>query len=240
MDYPGEIKPVNRKFAFLRIIGRVNDEYSQHLAETILRYFLGLLKIRKAGVDALKSEEFVPKETVSLKTVKDILNGMFDIGTGMSASPAIVFHALCNVVQPFLWKDVVVSPLKHHMAADVSSNAIGDVEAYKNEVPFMSAEIKHKIAINDSIVLTFSQKTARVPLRFILTTTKVGSSYRDDNILISNVTDVVCQYLHTCIIHDATIVKTFLTQLRMEIMGSTDIGADNKGEIDEIFRQSAV
>jgi len=240
MDYPGEIKPLNRKLAFLRVIGRVNDEYSQHLAETILRYFLGLLKTRKAAVDALKTGEFVPKEAVSLKTVKDILTGVFDIGTGMSASPAIVFHALCIVVQPFLWDDATVSPLKHHTAADATSKAIGDVEAYKNEAPFMSAEIKHKLTIDESIVLTFSQKTANVPLRFILTTAKIAPKYTDDNILIGNVTDVVLQYLHTYIIRDAHIAKTFLTQLRTEIMGSNDIGADNKGKVDEIFRQFAV
>lgn len=239
MDYPGEIKPINRKNAFLRIVGRVNDDYSQHLAETILRYFLGLLKKRKAAVDALKAGEFTPKEAVSLKTVKDILTGLFDIGTGMSASPAIVFHALCIVVQPFVWEGVTVSPLKHHTAADATSNAIGDVEAYRHETPFMSAEIKHKLTIDDSIVLTFSQKTASVPLRFILTTKAVASTYTDDNILIGNVTDVVLNYLHTCIVRDPLVAKTFLTQLRMEIMVSNDIGGDNKGKIDDIFRQSA-
>ena len=240
MDYPGEIKPLNRKLAFLRIIGRVNDEYSQHLSETILRYFLGLLKTRKAAVDVMKVSEFVAKETVSLNTVKDILTRVFDIVTGMSASPAIVFHTMCVVVQPFVWEGVTVSPLKHHTAADATSKAIGDVEAYKNDTPFMSAEIKYKLTIDESIVLTFSQKTSNVPLRFILTTAKVASKHTDDNILIGNVTDVVLQYLHTYIIRDAHIAKTFLTQLRKDIMGSNDIGADNKGKVDEIFRQSAV
>jgi hypothetical protein len=147
---------------------------------------------------------------------------------------------MCVVVQPFVWEGVTVSPLKHHTAADATSKAIGDVEAYKNDTPFMSAEIKYKLTIDESIVLTFSQKTSNVPLRFILTTAKVASKHTDDNILIGNVTDVVLQYLHTYIIRDAHIAKTFLTQLRKDIMGSNDIGADNKGKVDEIFRQSAV
>ena len=238
MDYPGEIKPSNRKSAFLRIISRVNEDYSQHLAETILRYFLGLLKVRKASVDSLTTKVFVSKD-ISFDTVTAVLTKMFDIGSGMSASPAIVFHAMCIVVQPFLWPGVVISPLKHHTAADSSSKAIGDVEAYKGESPFLSAEIKHKLVITDSIALTFSQKTANVPLRFILTTKAVKSMY-NDTVLIGNVTDVVLQYLHTCIPHDRAIAKKFIVTLRTEMMSSTDIGADNKAKIDEIFTGSAV
>ena len=128
-----------------------------------------------------------------------------------------------------------MSPLKRHTASDSTSRAIGDVEAYRNEVPFLSVEIKHKLKIEDSMIRIFSQKTKDVPLRFMLTTNAIHTKYTDDNILIGNVTDVLLQYIHSAIIHEPEIAKTFITRLREALVGSPDISTTNKTKISELF-----
>lgn len=235
MSYPGEINPAKSKLAFLRLTNRVNEDTNRNVAETILRYFLRRLQESKVKVDSLVGERLETDKKVSIKTLNDILDEMFNLGAGMSATPAIVTHTAFSVIQPHIWKDIGMSPLKRHTASDSTSQAIGDVEAYRNEVPFLSVEIKHKLKIEDSMVRIFSQKTKDVPLRFMLTTSAIHTKYTDDNILIGNVTDVLLQYLHSVIIHEPDIAKTFVTRLREALIGSPDVSATNKTKISELF-----
>jgi hypothetical protein len=240
LDYPGEINPVKSKLAFLRIINRINEEGDTHTAETVLRYFLHRLKEKKGRVDAIVGDLILTDKYVSLKTGQDILNDIFGLGAGISATPAIVIHTAFSIVQPYIWKDVQVSPLKRHTASDSTSKAIGDVEAYRNDAPFLSVEVKHKLQIDDTMIRTFLQKTGNIPLRFMLTTRAVHTKYTEENVLIGNVTDLVMQYLHSVTVHNPAIGSAFVTSLRAALVGSPDIGADNKAKIAEIFTKHLV
>lgn len=232
MDYPGEITPVKSRLAFLRLVNRVNEDSSPEVPITVLRYFLHRLQASKETVDALVSKGVSVKTSVSLEKIHTILDEMFDIGSGMSATPAIVVHTLFSVVQPHLWKDVILAPLKRHTASDSTSQAIGDVEAYKGTTPFLSVEIKHKLDIDNSMIRIFTQKTSGTFLRFMLTTKNIHTKYTEDNILIGNVTNIVLQYLHMTGIRDNTL---FVTQLRDALLGSPDVSATNKTKISELF-----
>jgi hypothetical protein len=97
--------------------------------------------------------------------------------------------------------------------------------------------VKHKLDIDDTIVRTFTQKTAGVPLRFILTTKAINPRYTEDNILIGNVSEIALQYLHMVSIHDADVAIHFLTRLREALVGSPDIGGDNKSKIAAIISE---
>lgn len=240
LDYPGEITPAKSKRAFLRIINRVNEDSSREVAETILRYFLGQLQSTKEKVNILVTETVSANRPVSLKVLKDILDELFDIGSGMSASPAVVIHTTFLMVQPHLWSDMTLAPLKRHTASDSTSGAIGDVEATRNDVSFLSVEIKHKLEIDDSMIRTFSQKTEGIPMRFMLTTRNIHTKYTDDNILIGNVTTLALQYIHSVHFYDSDFNAKFATQLRDALIGSPDISATNKTKISEIFTKHLV
>jgi hypothetical protein len=235
MDYPGEIKPVVSKNAFLRIVNRINDDPSQTVAETILRYFLKRLHEQKERVAVLSGNVVVATSRVSLKTLRDLLQDVFGVGAGMSATPAIVTHTAFSLIQPHLWEGVQMAPLKRHTASDSTSKAIGDVEGYKGDAPFVSVEIKYNIDIDDTMIRTFSTKTGSIPLRYMLTTRGIRTKFTDENILIGNVTDVVLQCLHGVMIHDADICATFATRLREALIASPDIGSSNKTKIADAF-----
>lgn len=232
MDYPGEIKPRESKLAFLRLINRINEDSSLHVPTTILRYFLYRLQMSKQAVDALVSNPIPLGRHVTLPLVQRMLHDLFDIGSGMSVTPAIVVHTLLSIVQLTLWKDVELSPLKRHTASDSTSHAIGDVEAYQNMSPFLSVEVKYKIGIDDTIIRTFTQKTSGVPIRFLLTTQNIDTKYTEDNILIGNVTNVVLQYLH---IVSSQHHVDFVTLLRSALLENPDLSPTNKTQISEVF-----
>lgn len=237
MDYPGEINPTKSKLAFLRIVNRINLDYSQPLAETMLRYFFKRLQAQMEGVNALASTGLVAVRKASLKDVRDILSKLFGPGAGLSATPAIVIHTAFSIAQVYIWTGVEMTPLKRHTASDSTSKAIGDVEAYRGESPFLSVEVKHKLDIDDTIIRTFTQKTGGVPLRFILTTKAINPRYTEDNILIGNVSEIALQYLHMVSIHDPDVAVHFLTRLREALVGSPDIGGDNKSKISTIIAE---
>jgi hypothetical protein len=239
MNYPGEINPTNSKLAFLRLINRVNEDPSPAVAETILRYFFHRLQLSKGKVDILARETLSSDRPISLEALRNLLTDIFDLGAGMSASPAIVVHTAFSVAQPFLWNDVEMTPLKRHTASDSTSRAIGDVEAYRKESPFLSVEIKHKLQIDSTMIRTFSQKTGAVPMRYMLTTAAIRTKYTDDNILIGNVTDVTLHTLHSVLYREPTIPMTFAIRLREALIGSPDISATNKAKISELFTKHA-
>ena len=235
MDYPGEIKPLTMRRAFLRILSRLNESYSQPLAETMLRMFLGQLKARQTTVEGLQTQTASFAESVPIQTVVKLLNGIFDLGSGVSMTPAIVAHTAFSVVGPTLWPSLQMVPLKHHTAADSSSKAFGDVEGTREGTPALSIEIKHAMTVTDGIIRTFSQKTTTIPFRYILTTKKVATSYTEDDILIGNVTEVLAQLLHSCRVQVPTIAATFVAELRAALMRNVDLGSSNKSKIDTLF-----
>jgi hypothetical protein len=238
MTYPGEIKPLAMRWAFLRILSRLNESYSQPLAETMLRTFLGQLKARQTEVEGLQTRTVSIVASVPIQTVVNLLNGIFDLGSGVSVTPAIVVHTAFAVVGSTLWPSVTMVPLKHHTAADSGSKAFGDVEGTQEGTPALSIEIKHNLSITDGIVRTFSQKTSAIPVRYILTTKKIATSYTEDDILIGNVTEVIAHLLCSCRLRVPTIATTFVTELRKAMMHNVDLGASNKLKIDTLFTES--
>lgn len=237
MKYPGEIKPLPMRWAFLRILSRLNEDYSQPLAETMLRTFLTQLKARQTTVEGLQTQSVSLATSVPLQTVVKLLNGIFDLGSGVSVTPAIVVHTAFTVVGQTLWPTIAMIPLKHHTAADSGSKAFGDVEGTREGTPALSVEIKHNLAITDGITRTFAQKTAAIPFRYILTTKKITTSYTEDDILIGNVTEVITQLLHSCRVQVPTISATFVAELRTAMMRNVDLGASNKTKIDSLFTE---
>jgi DNA (cytosine-5)-methyltransferase 1 len=231
LDYPGEITPSPLKHAFLRLLNRVNVDYSQPLAETMLRYVLQRLTIHKHAVEALvgssRASRVLPT-TASLKTANDILNDIFTLGSGVSVTPAIAMHTIFSLLR---FQGIRLAPLKHHTASDANSDAFGDIEAYKDDAPVIVVEIKHKQIINDTMIQTFTEKTHGIPMRYMLTTKPTKQRVTDENILIGTVGDVAITILHNHFIDPAT----FLERLREAIMTNEDLGHVSKAAIDEIF-----
>jgi hypothetical protein len=239
MTYPGEIKPIPMRWAFLRILSRLNESYSQPLAETMLRTFLTQLKSRQTTVTGLQTQTVSIAESVSIQVIATLLNGIFDLGSGVSVTPAIVVHTAFTVGGRILWPSIQMVPLKHHTASDSTSKAFGDVEGTRDGVPALSVEIKHNLSITEGITRTFSQKTSSIPFRYILTTKKTATSYTEDDILIGNVTEIVTQLLHSCRVQSPAIAATFARELRAALMGNVDLGSSNKSKIDTLFNSIA-
>lgn len=235
MEYPGAINPPASKHAFLRIVNRINEDSTPGVAETILRYFLYRLQESKKKVDGIIDEKLVTEKRTTLKEIQSVLTALFSGGAGLSATPTIVVHTAFSIVQPHMWPDIEMAPLKRHTASDSTSRAIGDIEAYRNGSPFLSVEIKHNIAIDSSMILTFAQKTLDVPMRFMLTTRKINTTYTDENILIGNVTEITLHYIHSILFAQPDAGMVFITRLRNALVESPDISPTNKIKISELF-----
>lgn len=239
MQYSGSIKPLKSKNAFLSIVNSINVEFDRKLTVDMARYILNHLRKQHESGVLLTGTTMTISKHVSLKTVKDILSDIFKIGIGMSVTPSIVAHALCTIVQPYIWDDVNVRILKEHTAND--KHSIGDVEVYNTDgSPFLAIEIKHNLDVTESIVSTFEGKTSNVILKYILTTKTIHSRSTDSNVYIGNVVEWTLFYLHSCLIYNNRIIDEFIILVRKNLLEYVNLKHENKVNIEEIFTRHLV
>jgi len=240
-NYSGNISPPVCKTSFLNIVNTINTEYNKELIYSILCYMMDWLKKRKAINDSLKKKEIVESiNDITLKTIQHICNEVFNIGAGASVIPVLVVHTICELIQPYLWNNIKIKSLKEHTAPDGHTHSYGDIEGHSLEEPLLAIEVKHKIKIDDSIILTFNKKSKGIPLRFILTTDISVNRLECGDIWIGYVGEFAINMIQHSLIHKKNICYEFVLKLRKKIIDYTNLSVDIKTKCDEILTKYLV
>ena len=240
-NYSGKISPSVCKTSFLNIIHTINTDYSKELLNSILCYITDWLKKQKASNDSLKKKEIVcSTNDIKLKTIPQICDKLFNIGAGASVIPVLVVQTICELIQPYVWNHVTIKSLKEHTAPDGHTHSYGDIEGHSLQEPLLAIEVKHKIKIDESIILTFNNKTKGIPLRFILTSDISVNRLECDDIWIGHVGEFAVNMLQHSLIHKKHICYEFALTLRNKIIDYTNLSLNIKTKCDEILTKYLV
>lgn len=243
LEYSGMISPEHYKKSFLQLQHSINTVCTADDLVAMMQYMLCEMVEKREREGRLKRTVKSFGE-VSLKTIDELLKAVFKIRGGIAAVPEIVSHCVCEVALPYLWGEKnTIKPLKGHTTPDGNSKSLGDVEGYRSDgTPFLVAEVKFGIKIDDKIVDTFRSKVdvGSIPLKLILTTAAAtGTSYTDDNIQIGTVNEFVTRTLHACMVSNPDILKSFLPELRKRILAYRSLDEKKKNDIESIFTKYA-
>ena len=204
---------------------------------------LSFLKNRKEISISLKNTVVISSKTLDLLDISKIFDFMNNIGSGSSVVPVIVVHTLLNIVQPYLWKEITIKALKEHTSSDTHSKSYGDVEGIDNNSnTIIAIEVKHKIVINESIIMIFDKKTCEeyIPLKYIITTANVTGKVVKNNICVDTLTSFVVSYLQQVLFYEKNICLIFVKELRNRIVSYKNIGTSVKEAINEYITQLLV
>jgi hypothetical protein len=242
-SYSGKISPKECKTAFLNIVELINTETNKLLLNNILAYLLLFLKNRKEKITNLKNSIVIPTKDVDLLDISNVCEFINKLNTGSSVVPVIAAHTLLSVIQPYLLSNISIKPLKEHTASDNHSKSYGDIEGFNHDSkPKIAIEVKHKIAIDASIVMIFDKKTIKenIPLKFIITTENIIRKIDINNICIDTLKNFITSYIQQALFHEKTICLIFIKELRNRIIAYTNLGIDIKENINQYITKLLV
>jgi hypothetical protein len=237
-SYTGKISPKECKIAFLNIVEVINTTASTELLTDILIYLMQFLKNRKEQNIKLKKSIVETSKDLDLLNVLNVLEEINKLGSGLSVVPVIIVHTLLSTIQPYLWSEISIKPLKEHTASDNHSKSYGDVEGYNNvSNPLIVIEVKHKISISESIISIFDNKTnqTKIPLKFIITTAKTSKQIVKNNICIDSLSGFTISYLQYALLFENNICSLFIKELRTKIVNYPNISISAKESLNQIL-----
>lgn len=236
-NFKGSINPKQSLPALLNVLKVINTTASPDLLHDMLIYMVSQLKREKEANDSLKNSVIACSKDVSISDMLVTLDKLHSLGSGSSVIPAIVVHTLLSVVQPYLWHEVSIKPLKEHTAPDRHGEP-GDIEGLlRNSEYAIACEIKHNQNITDTFIKEFHSKVAgkNIPLKYILTTAKATLTYTKDSICIDTVNGFVSTYLYHTLLYEKNICSIFLQKLRTQIVEYRNIDITIKENANNIL-----
>lgn len=217
LKYSGNISPIIVKQPFLRLIGIMNSKRRNN--KNIILHVLQWLMQNKQTLEDMKISKHVKTRQATLEYVDATIDRLLNMGPGSSVVPVVITHVVCSLV----FRDISIKPLKYHTSADKYSCSIGDIEGFYKKHPKLAIEIKFNIAIDDTIVLSFDNKSKGVPMRIVLTTKYMCMQVRNDNILVGNVKEFCLHHLQGMQLRDSNIYTRFVAQLRTNLMNTSNL-----------------
>ncbi len=158
LNYPGKIKPVFVKTAFLDIIDQVQNHHVN--PETVLIYFFELLIKQRDSMNI----EMAKPHSLSISQIVKLLEKHFTYKyscSGASRLPVLAIYAAyqCMVKQLTRYKNKQLCSLESHNSADAQSGRIGDIDVNnENGTAYEGVEIKHEIQITAQLVADAYEK----------------------------------------------------------------------------------
>ena len=235
--YSGNISPKECKSAFLNLVEVINTSASEKLLNDMLVYLMSFLKERKAKNTTLNDSIVDSSNDLTLEDISIVMEKINALGSGIAVVPVIITHTLLCVIQPYMFDGVSMKNLKEHTAPDNHSHSYGDVEGFDTDsIPVIAIEVKHKIAITESIIMTFDKKTIerKIPYKFILTTAKTSKVWKN-NICIDTVSGFTASHLQYAMRFEPNICLLFIKELRSRIVTYHNISTEMKESINELL-----
>jgi hypothetical protein len=182
------------------------------------------------------------KRTIDIKQATMILDKISLINTGASMLSPIIVHTLCTSVLPIIRQEMIVKDLKEHTSADSKTNSLGDVECKNsNEDTCFVFEVKHNVTIDETHIATFYTKLKQCSTKklqaYIVTSKPIVSYVTDQNIVVTSLQSLVCQWLSIATLINESIVDEFVESLQEKIMGYTNTSLKTKQSVLHIFKE---
>ena len=178
LKFPGKIRNKEVKQAFLQILRDIEENKANPENYLIALFILLRREIIRSG--ALLSRHILnKKKDLTINQIIESLKEHFFTrykGAGASRLPVVAIYSIYEILIRDIarYKGKKLIPLKSHVASDIKSKEIGDVEIIDNKKKsiFEGVEIKHGIPINFLMVRDVYEKIKDVSIEryYILTT----------------------------------------------------------------------
>lgn len=177
-NYPGKIKPVNLKSAFLYLFDRIQN-HNRSPEIYLLFLFIGLIEHRER-----KQIDLAKPINLPISTIIDYLKQHFESrysSRGASRLPALAIYAIyqCMIKELKRFEGKILMPLEEHTSSDRGSGRVGDIEVRNiDENIFEAVEIKHGIPIKAQLLRDAYEKFKSHPIEryYLLSTADIDSS----------------------------------------------------------------
>ena len=180
LDYPGNIRPVEVKNAFLQLVDGVQCQ-GLSAEDVLLGIFAGLIDFRDRNTNLALSRPV----NLSIAQVMDkvVRHHGVPAASGVSRLPVLAMHAILSILarETDRYRDCTVLPLEQHNAADARTSLISDVNIVDaNGAPFEGYEIKHNVPITPELIRASYEKFRSVQVvRFYILTTYPHADYAE-------------------------------------------------------------
>jgi len=178
LKFPGKIRNKEVKQAFLQILRDIEENKANPENYLIALFILLRREIIRSG--ALLSRQVLnKKKDLTINQIIESLKEHFFTrykGAGASRLPVVAIYSIYEILIRDIarYKGKKLIPLKSHVASDIKSKEIGDVEIIdkKTKSIFEGVEIKHGIPIDFLMVGDVYEKIKNVSIEryYILTT----------------------------------------------------------------------
>jgi DNA (cytosine-5)-methyltransferase 1 len=191
LKFPGKIRNKKVKQAFLQILHDIEENKANPVNYLIAVFILLRREIIRSGV--LLSKHilyFKKKKNLTINQIIESLREHFFTKykrAGASRLPVIAIYSIYEILIRDIarYKGKKLLPLKSHVASDIKSKEIGDVEIIdrKTESIFEGVEIKHGIPIDFLMVRDVYEKIKDVSIEryYILTTAEPNIKKDQEN-----------------------------------------------------------
>ena len=177
-NYPGVIKPVEVKNAFLELVDQIQTKGVS--AKDVLLYMFILLVRQREGMNV----ELAKPHTLSISAIISLLEDHFTAkysSTGASRLPVLAVYAAyqCMMNQVLRYSDKTLCPLESHNSPDTQSGRIGDIDVnYPDNTAFEGVEVKHDLKITRGFISDAYEKFKifRTDRYYILTTADMNNA----------------------------------------------------------------
>lgn len=177
-NYPGKIKTVILKSAFLYLFDRIQN-HNRSPEIYLLFLFIRLIEHRER-----KQIDLAKPTNLPISTIIDYLKQHFESkysSRGASRLPALAIYAIyqCMIKELKRFEGKVLMPLEEHTSSDRGSGRVGDIEVRDiDEHVFETVEIKHGIPIKAQLVRDAYEKfkSHSIERYYLLSTADIDSS----------------------------------------------------------------
>ena len=177
--FPGKIRNKDVKQAFLQILNDIEKNKAEPRNYLIALFVLLAREIIRSNSLLLENKlKFQKKDLTMNLIIEDLKEHFFTKykSAGTSRLPVLAIYSIYEILLRDVarYKGKKLLPLKSHVASDIKTKEIGDVEIIdeKKKTIFEGVEIKHGIPIDFLIVRDAYEKIKKIPIEryYILTT----------------------------------------------------------------------
>ena len=177
--FPGKIRNKEVKRVFLQILNDIEENKADPKNYLIALFILLAREIIRSNSLLSKHKLNFQKKNLTINLIIENLKEHFFTkykNAGASRLPVIAIYSIYEILLRDIarYKGKKLLPLKSHVASDIKSKEIGDVEIIDGKMKsiFEGVEIKHEIPIDFLIVRDVYEKIKDIPIGryYILTT----------------------------------------------------------------------
>lgn len=181
LEFPGKIKNMNIKRAFLEILHDIETKKAKPESYILALFILLLRETHRFNTIFTETGLNFKRKTLTINLLIESLKKHFFTkydNAGVSRLPVIAVYSIYEVILKDIarYKNRKLLPLKSHVASDVKTGEIGDIVIInpKKGTAFEGVEIKHGIAIDISVIRDVYKKIKNIPVEryYILTTSE--------------------------------------------------------------------